>query len=65
MIGVVVNVSELPLQVGLVPDVNAMDTAGATEAITFIVILFELTDVDPGAVARIMIGLNEVVVPVA
>jgi phage shock protein PspC (stress-responsive transcriptional regulator) len=45
--------------------VNAMDTAGATEAVTFIVILFELTDVDPGAVARIMIGLNEVVVPVA
>lgn len=34
MVGTAVKVSELPLQVGLEPEVNEMDTAGVTTAVT-------------------------------
>jgi hypothetical protein len=42
LVGVTVKASELPLQVGLVPDVNAMDTAGATAVVTVTEMVFEV-----------------------
>ena len=38
MVGVAVNVSDEPAQVGFVPEVNAIDTAGTSNGFTVIVI---------------------------
>ena len=42
MSGVAVNVNELPAQLGLTPAVSAMETAGATLLVRFIVIELEV-----------------------
>ena len=41
MVGVAVNVNELPEQFGLVPDVKAIETAGVRVGFTVTTILFE------------------------
>jgi hypothetical protein len=42
LVGVAVNVAEAPAQVGLLPEVSAMLTAGAEGAVTEMVIVFEV-----------------------
>ena len=57
MVGVAVKVNDEPAQVGLVPDVSAMDTAGVTALLTVIVILFDEIVAVPPPIVKVMFGL--------
>jgi hypothetical protein len=57
LVGVAVKVNDEPAQVGLVPDVSAIDTAGVTALLTVIVILFDEIVAVPPPIVKVMFGL--------
>ena len=58
-VGVAVNVSELPEHVGFVPEVNAIETEGATVVLTVTVIPFDVAvDGDAQAAFDVMIQVT-------
>ena len=58
-VGVAVNVSDEPEQAGFVPDVNAMETEGVSDALTVIVITFDEIFAGLELSEKIMFGLTE------